>query len=85
VSYLLTKLAYFVLSLPYGPHWKQDGLSQGAVLNELEIATPQCGRNEGKTAQLLSMSVIAGWSIYEGSLTNILQTENGEWPFCAAA
>jgi len=27
--------------------------------------TTQCGLNEGNTAQLLSMSVIAGWSIYE--------------------
>jgi len=38
----------------------------------------QCGLDEGNTAQLLSMSVIAGWSIYEGLLTNILQTHKME-------
>lgn len=38
----------------------------------------QCGLNEGNTAQLSSMSVIAGWSIYKGLLTNILQTQKME-------
>jgi len=40
--------------------------------------TTQCGLNKDNTAQLLSISVIAGWSIYEGLLTNILQTQKME-------
>ncbi|KAA0723953.1 hypothetical protein E1301_Tti015358 [Triplophysa tibetana] len=47
------------------------------VLRNYNVTT-QCGLNEGNTAQLLSMSVIAGWSIYEGLLTNILQTQKME-------
>ncbi|ROI62467.1 Myb-related transcription factor, partner of profilin [Anabarilius grahami] len=35
-------------------------------------------RNYNVTTQFLSMSVIAGWSIYEGLLTNIQQTQKME-------